>query len=129
MEFIYNINKERNLIHVKCTGNISFDELIKNMTKVNNDPNFRHGMNTLADISKAIFDFNYDELDKLRSFTQTTERIRGKVKWAVVIKSNDTQYTVKFRMFQDINKVHGVGIQTRGFNTFKDAFEWLQSEE
>ena len=71
----------------------------------------------------------YEDLYKFRSFTQSTERIRGKVKWAVVVKPNDTQYTAKLRMFQEMNKVHGVGIQTRGFNTTKDALEWLQTEE
>ena len=72
MQFIYNINKEQNLIQVKCSDNISLDEVIKKMTKINNDPNLRPGMNTLVDISNAVFDFNYEELDKLRDYIKAT---------------------------------------------------------
>jgi hypothetical protein len=129
MPFIYNINKEQNLIQVKCSGNISLDELTKNMTKTNLDPNLTPAMNTLVDISNAVFDFNYEELDKLRDYIKATEQIHGKVKWAVVLKPDDTQYSAKLQMFQDINKVHGIDIQIRGFEKTQDALKWLQSEK
>ena len=64
MQFIYNINKEQNLIQVKCSDNISLDEVIKKMTKINNDPNLRPGMNTLVDISNAVFYFNLRDYNK-----------------------------------------------------------------
>ncbi|MHA2219793.1 MAG: hypothetical protein ACXACY_28140 [Candidatus Hodarchaeales archaeon] len=129
MKVIYNIDKEKNLIKAKCSGNTSLDKVIETMTEIYNNPNFKTGMNAISDITEVYFDFSYNEFYELLNFNEATEQIRGKVKWAIILKPGDSHHMNLIRMFNEMNKVHGLRIQTQGFNAEVDALEWLHSEE
>lgn len=82
MKFQYQISRDENLIRLTCSGDISIDEVIDHMNRVHKDPDFRTGMNTIADLSGARLEMSFMEINCYKEFVQKIESVRGNCKWA-----------------------------------------------
>lgn len=124
MKFAYCIDPTQNLIHLRCIGRITLAELMAHVNSVNTDPQFRKGMNTLADFSQAFLDWRFEEAQQFCDYVTTIQEARGKCKWAVVAPT-DVNFGV-IRMFATLSDE--LSIETSVFRTLEEVLDWLGQE-
>ena len=85
MKTNYRIDKNKNRTYTTVTGEISAEELIEHIERVNNDQEYRRGMDTLADFStaKASHTIDLEKILKTKKYTEAIEEVRGQCKWAI----------------------------------------------
>jgi hypothetical protein len=123
MKTHFTIDTTNNRIYTTVIGEISTDELIKHIDRVNSHPDFRKGMDTLADFSRAIASHTID-LKKIvgtKEYTKTIEEVRGDCKWAIYAYEDNMYAFVQ--MFSVLTK--GMQIRVKVFRTKKEAEDWL----
>jgi hypothetical protein len=123
MKFSYIIDKEKNLIYLKCKGKMSVGELVEPTNNIISDPLFKKGMNTIADLTEARIDTGYNEVKLFREYVKTIQDIRGPCKWAVITQK-DLVYGI-VRMFMAISEE--LIIKTQVFKNFEEAIKWVSS--
>ena len=125
MQSSYQIDDE-NIIHATFPGEFTANEIITHSNTVHSDPKFHKGMNTIADITNAIFDWNYWDVESLRNYVKSIEEIRGECKWAVVVCKRGITYAVA-RVFIVIYEAFSPNIEVRLFNNKEDGLKWLKT--
>ncbi len=127
MKSSYKIDDENNLIFAVFKGSPTVEHMINHGNRVNSDPKFRTGMNTIADLTEASIDWNYSDVDKFRSYCISIESIRGECKWALVHGNGATYSTAK--LFIIMCEAWRMRIKSRLFSNMQDANNWLRKDE
>lgn len=121
----YTIDPRDMIIYALFKGAINSDEMIAHMQRVEADPKFKYGMNTLADLRDADINMNYDTMDKIREYwVSDFFKKRGPVKLACLI--SDKQDAVVLDTLNVMQKVPGGRLDLRIFTDRKNALEWLK---
>ena len=123
MKTHFTIDKANNRIQTTVIGEISTEELIEHIGRVHSHPDFRKGMDTLADFSraKASHTINLKKIIGTKEYTKTIEEVRGNCKWAIHAYE-DNMYAF-IQMFSVLTK--GMQIRVQVFRTKKEAEDWL----
>jgi hypothetical protein len=124
MEFDYKIYPDKNLVITKAVGDSALEDMIIHMNKVNADPAFKKGMNSIVDISEVAIKIDIQTMSRLLEYIKTIEKVRGKCKWAIVAP-RDLYYGL-VRMFSFLSR--DTMIETQAFRTLEEALEWVGAE-
>ncbi|MEM7144859.1 MAG: hypothetical protein AAF591_06965 [Verrucomicrobiota bacterium] len=127
MSFEFKVYPEENLIRMRCEGAFTFEELIAHTERVNADPEFRPGMNTLGDYREASLAGEISGMSDYVDHTVKLGEVRGSCKWAVIVP--DESFTDVIRMYDLVSRQRGVDIETRAFCEEDEALAWLKEEE
>ncbi len=123
MAIDYTIDPEANLVRVTHRGEFTIAELIRHSLRVNEDPAFRPGMNTLTDLREAVL---VDDVSEIRRYVEHSEELakyRGACKWACLVPDEAALNLIW--SFDLVTKNRGIPIRTRGFLEVADALAWL----
>jgi len=127
MPFAYTIDGDNNVINLWITGTFSEGHIRENIARVNADPKFRKGLNTLADISDARVDIGYQQMRQFARYTETLHEVRGECKWAILAPTDaDVSYGMS-RMLEALTDSPGIHIRT--FRLRAKALRWLDLPE
>ena len=126
MKTRFAIDKNRNRIYTTVAGEISTEELIEHIGRVHGHPDFRKGMDTLADFSEAVAShtINLNKVIGTKEYTNTIEEVRGDCKWDIYAFEENMYAFIQ--MFATLMK--GMQIKVHVFKTKKEAEEWLNEE-
>ena len=117
----YSIDPTKNLICIECVEQFCLDDLRDHAARLTSDPRFKAGMDELIDLSRASFNGGYDEARQYRDFIESTQRLRGESRWAIVAPT-DGMYGLS-RMFGMLTE--GLGIKIKAFRSRVSALAWL----
>ncbi len=127
MKSSYKIDDENNLISAVFEESCTVEEMISHANRVNSDPKFCTGMNTIADLTEVSIDWNFMEIDEFRSYLMSIESIRGECKWAVIHSNGITNSTA--RIFIVMCELWRINIKTMLFSNMQDANNWIRKDE
>lgn len=125
--FTYSIDVEERLVRVQCDGNFTIDEMIRHSLRVNEDPDFVPGMDTLSDLRNAHL---IDEVTALRDYLEHTkqlEQFRGACWWACLVADESARDLIW--TFDLLLRERKSGIRTKGFFKENEAMEWLRKRK
>ncbi len=124
MDFEYRIDPEAGLIFTRFEGKFDVATMIACLKRIYADPQFTTGMDSLNDLRLATIDWDYDDVERFRTFIQSVEHIRGKCRWALLVKGGATY--VSARIASVIGEAHGIGIEVKLFDNDSEGLEWLR---
>lgn len=123
MPIDYMIDEGARLIRVKQEGPFTIAELIEHSLRVNADPRFSPGMNTLSDLRKAVLADRVEAINDYVNHAAILQQVRGACKWACLVEDETALGLIK--MFDLVAGDRGVSIRTRAFLSEEDALAWL----
>ena len=123
MSFEYTIYPEENLIRMKCSGDFTIPELMEHTLRVNQDPKFQPGMNTLGDYLDAHWVGEVQEMSDYLEHTEMLEKVRGKCRWAILLRTDGGRKLIE--MYNLMVRERGIQIETRAFTSEQEALAWL----
>ncbi|MBI4792190.1 MAG: PAS domain-containing protein [Deltaproteobacteria bacterium] len=117
----FRIVPEKNLIHVMCNGHFSVEEIKKGAASLYADPQFRQGMDSIVDLSRATLEIDFDKFNALAAFIKANEQMRGKCRVGVIVTS-DVIYAI-IRMISIFAATSTMSIYP--FNRYDEAVDWI----
>lgn len=127
MPIEYEIDTEAGLVRVHCRGSFTIDQMIQHSQRVNRDPRFVAGMNTLTDLREAEL---VDEVQAIRRYVDHAaelEKLRGSCRWACLVADEAARDLIW--SFNLVARSNGVSIETRAFLEEASALAWLMEPE
>ena len=121
----YIIDEEVNVVHVKYSGTITVSEQMAIINAVLADPKFRAGMDSVSDLTEAIYNWNLNDIDLFRAYVDTITTATGKCKWALVSQGGITGATAK--TFMILHEIYADLIMVRLFSNRDDALKWISA--
>ncbi|KPJ77770.1 MAG: hypothetical protein AMJ54_06220 [Deltaproteobacteria bacterium SG8_13] len=125
MPFTYTIEPERNIIRTSAEGSITIIDLDKHMKSVADDPLFRPGMNTVADLRNVRIVISLQEAPDLVRLFIHQAKIRKRGRWAVVISRYPEAHLIRFF----IAFLEHLPFTMNVFDNYEDAIRWLRDAD
>lgn len=123
MPIEYEIDEGEGLVRTRCVGSFSIDDLIQHSIRVNGDPRFSPGMNTLIDFSKAELVDDVEAISRYVGHSKELAAFRGACRWAcLVLDESEADLIWTFNL---VVQSRGIPIKTRAFYDEKEALRWL----
>ena len=123
MAIAYTIEPEANLIRVSYEGSFTIAEMITHSLRVNDDPLFVKGMNTLSDLREARL---VDDVSAIRDYVEHAidlKAVRGACRWACLVADEAGRDMIW--SFDLVLRDRGGEIETKGFLDESEALAWL----
>lgn len=127
MKFSYYFDKTRNLIVVEKQGPVTVDEDIESIAKIRADANYRPGMNSIIDLTGAVYDWGMKDIDRFRMHVHEMAKEMGPTKWALVSNNGVTLSNAK--LYVMLHEVRPSNLNLRLFTARFDAIKWLESND
>jgi hypothetical protein len=123
MPVTYEINSTRPLIHTRCVGPVTLEEVLGHFTILVEDPDRPDRLDVLLDLTETT---SLPASHELRAVSSEIARIRPRLQFGrcAIVTSNDAWFGTA-RMFE----VYAVNYfqATDVFRTVNDAVLWLES--
>jgi hypothetical protein len=125
MPVIYTIYPARNLIHTRCFGDVTLEEVTEHFRELERDPNRPDRLNVLLDLSEMT---SVPEAQQVRAASYQVEKILRLVQFQAVaiVACNDVLFGM-MRMFEAF--AHEYFTVTQVFRETAEAKAWLASHE
>jgi len=123
MKYWYVIDKDNNLIYLKCKGKIKCGDLENPTNDILSNVLFEKGMNTVADLTEAKAVFDREDITLFREFLESIQNIRGSCKWAVIAPKVKTYEFVE--LLSSISDELNIDIEP--FRDYKNAVKWIMA--
>ena len=121
MPVSYNINRTTGFIETRCTGNVTFEEVMGHFLELEADPALPKRLDVFLDLDKTT---SLPESDQLQDVTRAIERLQTRVEWgsSAILASRDALFGMS-RMFE----VFADGLFSRScvFREREEAERWL----
>ena len=127
MKSNYYIDEARNLVVLEKVGKISVEEDIAQHKLIVADPKYRKGMNSLIDMTKAVYDWGLQDMDRFRTYINAVAKQIGNRKWALVSDGGITQANAK--LFVVLHDLQPHGLTIKLFPNKFDAIKWLGNSD
>ena len=117
--------KDRNLIYIKGSGTITFDDLRENFNSILKNPSLQPNMNTIWNIPEANAIISSDELKQIVEYMVQNKGSRGEdYKIALVTKS-----PYMYGMGRMLQAYDDIGpFKTKVFPKIEEAIEWVYGD-
>ena len=125
MKSSYYFDKSRNLIVIEKTGTVSVDEDIALITQIRADAKYSPGMNSIIDLTTAIYDWGMKDIDRFRLHVHEMAKEMGPTKWALVSNGGVTLSNAK--LYVMLHEVRPSNLNLKLFTARFDAIKWLES--
>jgi hypothetical protein len=125
MPVTYTIYPAKNLIHTRCIGDVTLEEVTEHFRELERDPNRPDRLNVLLDLSEMT---SVPEAQQVRGASYQVEKILRSVQFQAVaiVVWNDVLFGM-MRMFEAF--AHEYFTATQVFRQTADAEAWLVSHE
>ncbi len=121
MPVIYRIDKANQLIHTRCTGDVTIEEVLDHFRVLERDPDLPARADVLLDLSEQT---SIPEKENLREVTNAIARIRAKVQFgAFAIVAPANALFGMLRMFEVFAEEYVS--ESSVFHTLGEAEAWL----
>jgi SpoIIAA-like len=119
----YQIDRETALIRTRCTGDVSFTEVVQHFRDLQEDASLPKGLDVLIDLTETR---SIPESAQLRSVAREVELLRDKVHWGAcaIVASRDVLFGMS-RMFHAFAQEHFA--RSNVFRELEEAERWLAS--
>lgn len=122
MNYTYQIWPDHNLILDKMVGKTSLQDYFGAIQKPFSDPDFRSGMDVLADMRQVELEFGYEEARALANqISETPKMAYGKI---AVVMTETLQFGT-MRMMGSAAEGKGVFSEYKVFKDYPEARIWL----
>ncbi|MBC8401646.1 MAG: hypothetical protein H8E14_09175 [Candidatus Marinimicrobia bacterium] len=121
MEFSKTVDVSRNLVYVKCSGELIIDEFLEQMNQIEEDPLFDIKMNILTDFSKMTIKKDYSVIVKLILYVLKDGPRHKGCKWALVYPETIDQSMI--RLYEAISNY--LDLLSQSFTTSEEAEAWV----
>jgi hypothetical protein len=120
----YRIDPRRGMIHTRCIGDVTIEEVIGHFRELEKDPECPPYLDVLLDLTEET---SLPEVRNLRDVVREMERVRYKVQFGTcaIVAPRDALFGM-IRMFEVF--AEPVFTKTRVFRTVREAESWLASE-
>lgn len=127
MSSSYTIDLERGMVFKTHLGVVTEKEEVDILNSVLSDPTYRKGMDFYCDLTRAVVNWNLEEIQDFQRFVSKLVHLTGKCRWAVIFAPNaDLRSAEKFvelhAGFEDI-------IEVKIFTNRDEGMAWLKNEE
>jgi hypothetical protein len=127
MPIHYTIDEAENLIRVTHDGPFTIEEMIRHSQRVNADPRFVPGMNTLTDLREASLADRVEAIREYVAHSAELQKTRGPCRWACLVADEAARDLID--TFDLVARQRGVAIRTRAFRDLAEAEAWVASPE
>ena len=125
MPVTYEIDKAKRMIHTKCSGAVTLEEVIDHFRLLEKDPHCPHHPDVLLDVTEQT---SIPLSENLRDVAREIRRIRGTIQFgACAIVAGAGVLFGMLRMFEVFTEPYFR--QTRVFRTAPEAEAWLVSQD
>jgi len=123
MPVTYELDQESGFIHTRCTGDVTFEEVIGHFRELETDTSTPARLDVLLDLSEMQ---SLPGSDQLRAVAGEINRMQARVKWGAcaVVAGRDALFGM-VRMFLVFAEGHFA--DSRVFRERKEAERWLAS--
>jgi hypothetical protein len=123
MPVIYDIDKANGMIHTKCVGAVTHEEVIGHFRQLEADPDCPSHLNVLLDLTEQT---SLPNVGNLREVAQEIRRVRHRVRFGVcaIVAPGNALYGM-LRMFEVFTEPYFH--QAAVFRTVPEAEAWLAS--
>jgi hypothetical protein len=123
MPITYHIKKQEELIHTRCGGDVSFQEVLDHFTRLEQDPHRPQRLDVLLDLRDVT---STPTINQLQAVSAQIGRTRQSVDFGfcAIVVSQDLLFGLA-RMFEAF--VEGKFTETRVFRSASGAEAWLAS--
>jgi hypothetical protein len=124
MEFSYTTSPAPRLLHLKCAGPVTADDLVAAIKRIGADTIYQPGMPVLADFREASgSDWDYSEIQRFRDYIVRISQGWKDVRWAAVVRPGSIQAVGHIVIL--ITEALEAGITIRQFSSPEEALVWL----
>ena len=125
MPVTYGIDKVNGIIHTKCTGPVTVEEVVDHFRVLGQDPDCPEMLDVFLDLRGQT---SVPKTENLREVVGEISRIRGRVQFGkcAIVACNDALFGM-LRMFEVF--AEQCFRQSRVFRNAKEAEAWLTSED
>jgi hypothetical protein len=116
------LRENLNVIVVRSSGQVAFDEIRDTLDELVRRPDFRPGLNLIVDFRQCETPVTADEVRRLAEYAERIDPQWGNSKW-VLLASNDLTFGLA-RMYASLTHAHKVA--TRVFRTADEVNGWLR---
>jgi hypothetical protein len=98
MSVTYEIDQGSGLIETRCTGEVSFNEVMEHFRELEDDPTVPERLDVLLDLSGIT---SLPEAGQLREVTRAIDHLRAKIEWGAcaIVANRDALFGMS-RMFE-----------------------------
>jgi len=123
MPVTYVLDPDAGFIHTRCTGQVSFDEVVRHFQELERDDSLPERLDVLLDLEETQ---TLPASSQLQAVAGEVERLKSSVSWGAVaiVASRDALYGMS-RMFQVF--LEGQFEISHVFRERGAAEEWLES--
>jgi hypothetical protein len=123
MPVTYELDSELAFIHTRCTGNVTFQEVIGHFAELERDESLPDRLDVLLDLDEME---SLPERDQLHSVVGEMHRLESSVKWGAfaIVASRDALFGMS-RMFEVF--AEGRFTNSGVFREHEQARQWIES--
>ncbi len=121
MPITIRIDSESGIVYTTVEGQVGIDEIIEKLTGLMDHPDFRSGLNGIADMRSSQLDTHPADIERIASLMIRFRDKIGPSKTAIVVSSKATFGMA--RMFQVFAEKSSIG--TAIFQDMEEAGQWL----
>ena len=121
MPTTYIIYADRGYVHTIYTGEVTIADMIGQFHRLNADPMFKRGMDTIVDFSGTSTAMMFDEAYAFSDHLRKVHLDRGPCRWALVVPEN-FQFGIA-NMF--LAFFEGIAIDIKPFRSLEEARKWI----
>jgi hypothetical protein len=123
MPVTYELDSELAFIHTRCTGNVTFQEVIGHFAELERDESLPDRLDVLLDLDEME---SLPERDQLHSVVGEMHRLESSVKWGAfaIVASRDALFGMS-RMFEVF--AEGRFTNSGVFREREQARQWIES--
>ena len=123
MPVLYQIALDKGRIHTRCVGEVAFPEVLDHFRVLEEDPDFRDGLDVLLDLSELA---SWPTPDQLQAVGGKLERIQPKARFGAcaIVAPRDVLFGLS-RMFMAVAAEHFQRMSV--FRSADEAEGWLRS--
>ena len=125
MPVTYLINHKARFIETRCTGEVTFDEVMNHFKQLEAEPALPERLDVLLDLEGAM---TLPESGQLLEVARAVDRLKAKVQWGAcaIIASGDALFGMS-RMFEAF--AEGSFARIAVFRRCEEAKQWLALSE
>jgi hypothetical protein len=126
VESSYSIDPLQNVVRLKVHGELTADALTSLMRRIATDPQYRSGMNAIADFRECVGAWDYSEIQRFRDFVVRACGVRPR-RWASIVRPGELEAVG--RVLIVISEALEVRIRMQLFDDPGMAMRWVQGED
>ena len=126
MESSYSIDQDENLVRVTMGGTVTAESLTTLMKRIGEDPDYRTGMDAIADFRECIGLWDYSDIQRFRDYVVRACGTRPR-RWASIVRPGELEAVG--RVLIVISEAAETSIRMQLFDDLELAHRWIRGTD